>query len=267
MNGPLGNAYFGTLGQRAETERVQVGEYLYSPHLHIARHWHARPYVSLVVHGDYRETVGSNETEVDGPTAIVHAPGEAHADHFGPAGAVILSLDMPDEWFDAGLGRSRSVHAGTQVEAAILALARELRRRDGGARWFVESAVLHLVGTLVASPRSHGRGRWMPAVVEFLRAHYAAPVRLGELAAIAKVHPVHLARRFREVQGCTVGEFVRRLRVERALAELQRSDRPLAEIAAAHGFSDQSHLTRLVRARTGRTPGAWRRGGVLHRGG
>jgi transcriptional regulator GlxA family with amidase domain len=35
------------------------------------------------------------------------------------------------------------------------------------------------------------------------------------------------------------------MRVERALAELQRSDRPLAEIAVAHGFSDQSHLTRL----------------------
>lgn len=48
------------------------------------------------------------------------------------------------------------------------------------------------------------------------------------------------------------------VRVDRALADLLHSDRPVADIAAAHGFSDQSHLSRLVRSHTGRTPGEWR---------
>jgi AraC-like DNA-binding protein len=47
--------------------------------------------------------------------------------------------------------------------------------------------------------------------------------------------------------------------VEEAARRLADTDQPLAEIALACGFCDQSHLTRTFRRRTGLTPGAWRR--------
>jgi AraC family transcriptional regulator len=72
------------------------------------------------------------------------------------------------------------------------------------------------------------------------------------------VHRGHLARMFRRYYRTTPGEYVRRLRVERACQELKRTNRPLADVAAALGFFDQSHFSGVFRRHTGLTPREYR---------
>jgi AraC family transcriptional regulator len=64
---------------------------------------------------------------------------------------------------------------------------------------------------------------------------------------------------FRRQNGCTVGEYVRRLRVDFALRQLSETENPLSEIAAAAGFADHSHLTRTFKAYLGLTPSEYRK--------
>jgi AraC family transcriptional regulator len=71
------------------------------------------------------------------------------------------------------------------------------------------------------------------------------------------VHSVHLARQFKRTFGWTVGDYVRRLRVEFVCQQLE-TGKPLAELALRAGFSDQSHLTRIFKRFTGQTPGEYR---------
>ena len=77
------------------------------------------------------------------------------------------------------------------------------------------------------------------------------------------------------VIGCTVGEYIRRVRVGFARRELATTDKPIAEIAFAAGFSDHSQLTKTFKRLTGRAPSAYRKqigfaapsaaaGGTLH---
>jgi AraC family transcriptional regulator len=73
------------------------------------------------------------------------------------------------------------------------------------------------------------------------------------------VHPIYFARAFRAHIGQSLGGFVRKLRVQQAAAMLGGSDEPIADIALSLGFADQSHLTRVFRAHTGRTPARYRR--------
>jgi len=58
---------------------------------------------------------------------------------------------------------------------------------------------------------------------------------LEDVAKIAGVHEVHLSREFRKTFGCTIGEYVRRLRVEFAAQQISLIDTPLGEIALAAG--------------------------------
>jgi AraC family transcriptional regulator len=95
-------------------------------------------------------------------------------------------------------------------------------------------------------------------VCELVHARFCENLALGDLAAAAGVHPAHLARTFRRCYGCTVGDYVRNLRTERARQELRTSDRPLAELALALGYADQSHFATAFRRQTGMTPGAFR---------
>src|SRR5690349_18796469 len=82
---------------------------------------------------------------------------------------------------------------------------------------------------------------------------------LGELAEAVGVHPVTLARGFRKAYGCSVGAYLRRLRVARAAERLAETDNPLAGIALEAGFADQSHFSNLFRRETGVSPSAFRR--------
>jgi AraC family transcriptional regulator len=89
----------------------------------------------------------------------------------------------------------------------------------------------------------------------------AEPLRLGDLAAAAGLSPFHFARVFRAQTGETPAQHLMRRRVDRAVALIRETRRPLAEIAAATGFSSQAHMARRVRAATGATPGGVRRDG------
>jgi AraC family transcriptional regulator len=100
---------------------------------------------------------------------------------------------------------------------------------------------------------------WLRTVHEILHDRYREPLTLNELAGAVGVHPVHLARAFRKRYDCCIGDLIRRLRTEAACHELLHSDASLAEIAARTGFTDQSHLCRILKRHTGVSPGRYRK--------
>ena len=68
----------------------------------------------------------------------------------------------------------------------------------------------------------------------------------------------HLTEQFRRSYGIGPKECARVIRFERARALLGSGRRPtLAEVAAACGYADQSHLTRDWKRFAGSTPSAW----------
>jgi AraC-like DNA-binding protein len=92
------------------------------------------------------------------------------------------------------------------------------------------------------------------AVAHELRARYAEPTTLGELAAITGYSVFHTCRVFRATTGTTIHGFRRELRLRHALSRILDGDEPLTQIALATGFASQSHLTNRFHARFGITP-------------
>lgn len=84
-----------------------------------------------------------------------------------------------------------------------------------------------------------------------------APHRLAELATLAGLSEFHFHRAFRVSTGLTPQAFVERARI-RAAEPLIARGTPLAEVAAACGFADHSHLTRAFRKARGVAPSVWR---------
>lgn len=81
---------------------------------------------------------------------------------------------------------------------------------------------------------------------------------LIDLARALGVSPHHLSRTFHAGTGHTIARHRMRLRVRAALERLAGGDDCLAGLAADVGFSDQSHLCRVIRKETGHTPTALR---------
>ena len=93
---------------------------------------------------------------------------------------------------------------------------------------------------------------------DYIHEHLRENIKLDDLAASVGLSRYHFARRFRQSTGITPHEFVLRQRVARAQTMLQRTSVPLADVAFACGFADQSYMTRVFKKRMGVTPGRLR---------
>lgn len=81
---------------------------------------------------------------------------------------------------------------------------------------------------------------------------------LAEVAAHVHVGTTVLVDRFRRATGLSPMQYLRRLRLERAMDELGRTDAPLAHVASGAGYGSVEAFVRAFRAHTGCTPGRWR---------
>jgi AraC family transcriptional regulator len=228
----------------------------------MAPHCDGRTRVSVLVAGAVEETAGG-VAHWSGPgSAVVKPAGAVHANRFGPFGARILSVIPEPALLDevsgqAAVGASRYLWCHDMQMAALAESIRHALDRPTAQRLAtLKGCLAELLGRVGA-----GRPpRWLDAARAALHANPERPPGVPTLAAGAGVHPVYFARAFRRHFRCTVGEYVRRLRVLNAAELLATSDRPLAQVALAAGFADQAHFCRVFRRETGTTPNAYRLG-------
>lgn len=99
-------------------------------------------------------------------------------------------------------------------------------------------------------------------VQTYLKTHYAEPISLDTLAQQVGLSPFYLIRSFRQQVGLPPHSYQRHWQLVQAKRSLH-SDQPIADIAIAHGFCDQSHLNRAFKKTFGVTPGQYRQGNLI----
>ncbi|GGD65749.1 AraC family transcriptional regulator [Microbacterium murale] len=86
------------------------------------------------------------------------------------------------------------------------------------------------------------------------------PLGLPQIARAVDMSPRYVQSLF-QLRGMTVSGWIRQRRLEvarQALADPAWAGADIAQVAAAHGFSDHSHFTRVFRSAYGETPSRWR---------
>jgi AraC family transcriptional regulator len=245
-----------------------VFENLYRPNQKIPKHSHEQTYISIVLRGSYTEECGPTAWDCETGQTILHVAGECHSDHFHQDGGQVLNLELFPPFLDRlyeydGIGvGSRTLLKSVYAMQLGLRLHKEVSSCDPWSALSIEGLTMELLAEVfrqrATSPNPHGRD-WLGRATEILHEKFQEPIKLSELAGSLSVHPVHLARAFRKRYLCSVGDYIRKLRIEAACHELLNSDTQIAEIALRSGFSDQSHLCRTLKQYTGMSPRHFRR--------
>lgn len=238
---------------------IQISVTPYAGDSALPWHEHDEAYLCLVARGHYTQQTRGDELDCSTGLLLAHPQGHRHANRFGPQGARCISIFFTEQ---AGDGMTRLLGEHRQLrlpDAARLLdrIERELRATDDAAELALQSAVMELAA---AACRAHGERRpaWLQQVVQRLHDDPLSTPTLQELASLAGVHPSHLARSFQRLQGASIGEYQRALRIERARQALADPQWSIAEVAASAGFSDQSHFARVFKRLTGETPRDYR---------
>ncbi|MGY3211234.1 chromate resistance protein ChrB domain-containing protein [Mucilaginibacter sp. HD30] len=75
-----------------------------------------------------------------------------------------------------------------------------------------------------------------------------------------EINPAYLSREFSKYfDDLTFGEYIRKLRIEKAITLMGTSNYSLTEIAYLTGFSDQSHFNRIFKKHTGKNPSVYKK--------
>jgi len=83
---------------------------------------------------------------------------------------------------------------------------------------------------------------------------------LKEVSKGLSIHPAYLSREFSKYfDDLSFGDYIRKLRIEKAMELMKEPRYSLAEVAYLTGFSDQSHFNRIFKKHTGQNPSAYRK--------
>lgn len=98
------------------------------------------------------------------------------------------------------------------------------------------------------------------SVLEYTELHYASPITLNDLAAVAGMNPKYFCRFFRSITHQTPIEYVNSYRIEKAAQMLHSTRLPITNICMECGFNDSSNFIKVFRKYKGMTPKQYRKG-------
>ena len=102
-------------------------------------------------------------------------------------------------------------------------------------------------------------GAKLAAALRHAQAHLDQPLRIPALAARAGLSAFQFDQRVRALYGHSAGQYLTRLRMDRARERLARTAAPIREVALDCGYSDQAAFTRQFRRIVGLTPMQYRK--------
>ena len=100
--------------------------------------------------------------------------------------------------------------------------------------------------------------RVLRRICDYIDANLEESISLDQLAKLAGFSKYHFTRIFKQATGLPPHAYLLKRRADRACELLSDTNMPIAEVAIAAGFSNQSHLTCRFRDQLRMTPRAFR---------
>jgi AraC family transcriptional regulator len=229
-------------------------------------HYHENPYFSLVTAGNCREINKRGTFDCTTDSLLFHNYQDPHCNKKWGGISRHFQIELTLDWCSAfeidpdRMPASSSIH-NPKIKLLFYNIYREAKLADDTSSLTIDSLLLRTFEALsgVETVSTSIKPRWVKTVEEILHDSIYQTPSLREVSRLLDVHPAHLSRDFARYFRCNFSEYVRRIKVERAVSMLRNKKLPLADVAASCGFADQSHFIRCFKEFVSITPKAYRK--------
>lgn len=166
--------------------------------------------------------------------------------------------------------RKGIVFLGQTRERAV-ALIEKMNSSSSLGKVRIVFNLLELFGTAPESERMYLSQDWVTkestkegrlAVeqgIAYIFKNLTTDIRMSEAAALAHMSEPTFSKYFKKASGFTFSDMVRKLRIAHACRLLDQTDKPIAQISEASGYSNLANFNRQFLSETGMTPTLYRR--------
>lgn len=212
--------------------------------------------VVLVRKGRFRLQAQGRPMTIDPTTGYLQVSGDEASFSHPAGGDVCTAITLFGEALTESIGTVRV--PDVRVDARLELAHRMLVRDPDDVEFATVDSVVNLLQLAVRRAPDDlpapGRRSLADRAREAILADDPASAGLVTLARQLETSASHLSRTFRHHAGMSISRYRNRVRVSRALSRFDDGDVDLADVATALGFSDQAHLTRVMKRELGRTP-------------
>jgi AraC family transcriptional regulator len=242
-----------------------LSENLFPSPVALREHAHREAFITFVIEGGFRENYSTGSL-VCRPGGVRFLPaGVLHSDEIETE-LRCLHVCSPPEVLDqlarqAAVPKRPAQISGVSTSWLANRLYAEFSREDTASSIAIEGLVLAILAEIARAESKQSAPSipsWLRQATDIVESRFLERLSLAAIASEVGVHYVHLSRQFHKYNHCTIGELIRRRRVQYASHLLAHSQTPLAEIALICGFSDQSHLSFLFKRYMGVSPSKFR---------
>lgn len=255
------NTYVGEKVKERVFGHIVTSETSFSPGISSEWHYHVNPHFSHILEGGSIERrKGGSERQPAG-TGLYYHPGIAHQNHDYLPGTRIFNIELGEGFFKSyGLPEPpAALMAGDSLQlnaGGLIGIMKEHYLNDTASALGVEQLCVSLLSICKEERRYFPE--WVTKIKAMMYDSWDRPLSLDVLAKQLELHPVTISKYFSRYFGCSAGEYLRRIKVERAVALIRQGKTSLTDIGYECGFTDQAHFTKTFQRITGMLPRQYR---------
>lgn len=248
--------YSGNVQQLKEHAGFITSKTVYEDNYNKELHCHENPHLSFILQGGNIEYKNQKNNIRNAGDVLFYHSGELHKTLPATDKTKNLNLEIDGAFLTKNLLSENDLYGvisgSMDSRLFMLKVHSELQHNDT----LTETAIHTLLLNFIKSPGTTNLKmiKWCSRLEEILHDEWNDNHSLSELSKRLDVHPVTISKYFTKYFGCTYGEYVRKLRINKSLAFIKNSDLSLTEIAFLCGFADQSHFVRVFKFYTGLNP-------------
>jgi AraC-like DNA-binding protein len=199
------------------------------------------------------------DTALDRVAAIVRGADTDRHD-FAPQAAGLSAIFM-------GLSKNISddhelLELGMWIYDGLYTWAKYLYKQKHTKEAPVEQMLLEVYNKYLKQSSAKKAPEWAKELREMIQDQIDTNMHLSlqQVSQNLEINPSYLSREFSKYfENLSFGDYIRKLRIEKAISLLETTAYPLTEIAYLTGFSDQSHFNRIFKKQAGVTASEYRK--------
>lgn len=242
------NTFLGSTNKKFHFDYCTVSVVNYTQPVSEEWHSHEDIHLSLILQGGNLESRKNEDRQVTPGKIMAYHQGEIHRNRFTAFPSKNLNLELKNDFFSDNHLKFQQLDSSNiqQIDTYLnlIKIYKELYIDDLYTQDSIKNSLTSLFTPI---PTSSQKPIWVNQLKEIVQDRWNEFISLDELSKTLNVHPVTISKYFKKYYYGSLGDYMRKVKVQKALNYLFHTQMSITEVAYASGFSDHSHMIRIFK--------------------
>jgi AraC family transcriptional regulator len=225
-------------------------------------HYHDTSHLTFILKGGSQEKREHQDFECLPGMLLFYPAKEIHKNDYNPKGCMNVHVEFEDSWykkFDIKETdfQSKSIINNPILKHNLLTAITSINTYENFNSVNLETSIINVL-TSFNDKENKENPCWIKNIYELLNDETNRDWTLQQLASTLSVHPVTISKNFEKYFHENLGNYIRKIKIQKSIFYLSKKSMGLDEVATKSGFFDHAHFSNIFKKHFDITPSQYR---------